>query len=123
MTRKLSVPALLMAVALVGAKCSSATDAGDPEGNLDVEFLNFTSLPATMGRTGGPTVVVAGNPTSGNSTIYKVVNPGIGNSIQFSATWNSTTMSVLCTVTDITGISVPPGVVIQPQGFLDCSGW
>jgi len=124
-------PALRRAFAgfalLASAACGNSTGpAGNPSGDLDVEFRNFTSVSATMGETGGSTIVVVGNGTTGNPTIYKVVNPGMGNTVSFTAEWSAQSQSVDCTVTDITGVSVPPGVVVQPFGpigFLDCSGW
>ena len=114
-------------VALVSAAaCGNSTGpGGDPNGNLDVEFRNFTATTATMGETGKSTVTFVGNGVDGNPQIYKVVNPGIGNSLSFTASWGSQNEVISCTVTDITGISVPPTVVIQPigVGYLDCSGW
>lgn len=116
-----------LVVALLTSACGNSTGpAGDPQGDLDVELLNFTSTSAAMGETGKATVIVAGNPTTGSPTIYKVVNPGVGNTVSFTATWSGQSQTVSCTVSDITGVSVPPGVVIQPfgsPGFLDCSGW
>lgn len=118
-TRALNV--LVAAVAL-GA-CGESTG---PDNQLDVEFRNFTATIATMGETGESTVSVVGDAIDGNPTIYQVVNPGLGNDVSFSATWSGQSQSVSCTVSDITGVSVPPGVVIQPfgtPGFLDCVGW
>lgn len=103
--------------------CTTSTDPGSQEGNLKVEFLNFTGATASMGQVGKSTVEVKGNGLTGNSTIYKVNNPGVGKSLDFTANWSGRTLTVTCTVTDITGISVPPSVVIQPLGFLDCSSW
>jgi hypothetical protein len=125
MARSSFIPALLTSLLLVGAVgCASSTDpGGDPDGDLNVEFRNFTGHIAAMGQSGKPTVVVTGNLSDGNPTLYAVVNPGIGNSLSFTATWNGSTLTATCTVSDITGISVPPSVVIQQLGFLDCSGW
>jgi hypothetical protein len=124
MTKIRSAAALLLFFTI--AACGNSTGpGGDPNGNLDVEFRNFTATIATMGETGKSTVDVVGNGSDGNPTIYKVVNPGIGKTLSFTASWGSQNESVTCTVTDITGISVPPTVVIQPigVGYLDCSGW
>jgi len=125
MSRSSPLRALVSSLLFVGAVgCSSTTGpAGDPAGDLDVELRNFTGFVASMGETGKSTVVVAGSGTDGNPTLYAVVNPGLGNTVSFSATWNGSTLTATCTVSDITGISVPPGVFIQPLGFLDCSGW
>ena len=64
-----------------------------------------------MGETGKSTITVVGNGTDGNPSIYRVVNPGLGNSLSFTAEWSGQSQTVSCTVTDITGVSVPPGVV------------
>jgi hypothetical protein len=124
-SRSSLIPSLLASLLLVGAAgCASSTDpGGDPDGDLNVEFRNFTGFSAAMGQSGKSTVTVAGNLSDGNPTLYAVVNPGIGNSLSFTATWNGSTLTATCTVSDITGVSVPPSVVIQPLGFLDCSGW
>jgi len=122
---KIRSAATVLALFSLAACGNSTGPSGDPNGNLDVEFRNFTATTATMGQTGKTTVTFLGNGSAGNPQIYKVVNPGIGNSLSFSATWGAESDTVVCTVTDITGISVPPTVVIQPigVGYLDCSGW
>ncbi len=116
----------VLASMLALTACPSSTDpAGDPEGDLEVEFLNFTGTDASMSQVGKPTVVVAGNGMTGNPTVYKVKNPGVGKTLDFTAEWSGKTLTATCTVTDITGISVRPSVVIQPPplAFLDCSSW
>ena len=126
-TRASKVFSLVLLAALWSAACGKSTGpVGDPEGDLDVEFFNFTSVSASMGLVGGSTVVVAGNPFTGNPTIYKVTSPGAGNSLEFTATWSNQTQNVTCTVTNITGVSIPPSVIVQPIGqigFLECSAW
>jgi hypothetical protein len=117
---------VILAAALAACSSSTAPSGGDPEGDLDVEFRNFTATSAVMGETGKSTITVVGNGSDGNPTIYRVVSPGLGGSLSFTAEWSGQSQTVSCTVTDVTGVSVPPSVVIQPfgsPGFLDCSGW
>lgn len=118
----------VMLAAAMFAACDSSTGpaGGDPQGDLDVEFRNFTTTSAIMGETGKSTITVVGNGIDGNPSIYRVVNPGLGNSLSFTAEWSGQAQTVFCTVTEITGVSVPPAVVIQPfgsPGLLDCSDW
>jgi hypothetical protein len=127
MPKRSSMILLTAVIGLCTSACPTSTQpGGNPQGDLDVELLNFTSVGASMGLVGGSSVVVPGNPSTGNPTIYRVTNPGLGNSLDFTATWSGQTQTATCTVTDVTGVSVPPGVVILPSGspgFLGCSGW
>ncbi|MGD2046547.1 MAG: hypothetical protein PVJ80_14115 [Gemmatimonadota bacterium] len=110
----------LLCATLALVACGDSTDSGD---NLEVEFRNFTASVAQMGETGGSTVSVAGDPMTGNPTSKTVANPGVGNSISFTVTWSGMTDTISCTVTAATAVSVPPEVVIQPYGGLDCVDW
>ena len=125
MARTWTVPALLsLPLLLLAAGCgSNPFSGGDPNGNLDVEFRNFSTQVASMALAGETPIDVPGNLTDGTPRIYRVVNPGSGSSLAFTADWNGTMLSVTCTVTDATAVSVPPSVVIQPIGVLDCTDW
>ena len=121
--------ALLLAAAVASlpliAACGNATGPqGDPNGDLTVEFRNFRPAAWVMGLVGGSPTSVVGNVDDGNPPTYQVVSPGLGGSLDFFAASAGDTLTATCTVTSATGVSEPPGVVVQP-GFdvLDCVSW
>jgi len=109
------------------AACKGEELAGTAPGTtFPVDLMNFTVSSAQMGQaTAGATLLtVDGNPTNGNPTRINPLNPGIGNSVAFTAIQGSVTFNATCTVTDITNVSAVPSVVLQPGGLgFDCVDW
>jgi hypothetical protein len=118
-------PLLCALVPALAGGCSSSTEpSGNPDGDLDVEFRVFRTTAWEMRLDGGPATTVVGNLSNGNPTLYRVANPGVGNSLDFVATSGADTLSTTCTVTSATGVSEPPQVVVQPAfATLDCVSW
>jgi hypothetical protein len=113
----------LAAILIAGSfGCKSDPGTGPGGTGLPVDLMNFTGAPANMGVPGS---LVAVNPTSMTNPPVQinVANPGVGQSIAFEAQQGGQTVTVSCTVTDLTNVSVPPQVAYQTVGGISCVDW